>query len=125
MSESPQINWTNSNGRRRAITLGATTTRDYNWKSDGITADDLTTYTAELIVKRSFDDTESAVLTLTDSNGIALGDGSGTANIIFTFSESAVSGISAGRYQYTFNLINGLAVTQRLWEGNVQFTNEA
>ena len=129
MSTPGKIDLVNAAGRRWAISLGATTVNEYFYTSGGTGADpdDLSNDTATFIVKRSTDDTEAAVLTLTESTGIFLGDGQtnpNDPNVVITFDEAAIAAIEANKYQYTFNVTNQSNVTQRFWEGNITFTRE-
>lgn len=92
---------------------GATFNLVLTWRNPDQSPIDVTGYTAKMQVRTS-KSAESAVLTLTDGDGITLGGVDGT--ITLTASATATGDIAEGTYVYDLELDSGSVVT-RLIEG--------
>jgi hypothetical protein len=86
--------------------------------SVGGTALNLTGYTAAMQVRESADDAD-ALISLTNSAGIALGGTAGT--IAITISAATTAGVAAGSYSYDLEINSGGTIT-RLLEGSFNVT---
>ena len=91
---------------------GETFSKTLVWSKDGAPVD-LTNYTAAMQVRSSYT-SSTAVVSLTNSNGITLGTING--QITITISAAATSAIASGNYVYDLELTSGDVVT-RLLEG--------
>ena len=102
------------------IEKGATFTTQLTWfQSDGVTAVNLTGYTARFQIKESLE--SSAAVSLTEASGITLGGALGT--IVITLSATATSALAIDRGVYALEMDSGGTVT-RLLEGQVRFKPE-
>lgn len=100
------------------IPCGATWSRTFTWSIDG-TAVNWTGYTAKLQVKEHLNST--AVVTLTNGNGITLGGSAGTVQIDFTATQTGA--VTAGQYIYDLELTSGSTV-YRVLQGKATFTGQ-
>ena len=98
---------------------GSTFTRTITWSQDGIPVN-VTGYTAAMQVRSSYT-SPTAVVSLTNGDGISLGGTAGTIEI--TISAVDTAGIPAGNYVYDLELTSGGTVT-RLLEGQFIVTPE-
>jgi hypothetical protein len=78
----------------------------------------LTSYTAAMQVRESYDAT-SALISLTNGSGITLGGTAGTIGVVI--SSAASSAVDAGAYSYDLEISSGGVVT-RLLEGSFVVT---
>lgn len=91
---------------------GATFDLSMNWAIGG-TAINLTGYTAAMQVRPTAS-ASSAVISLTNGNGITLGGTAGTIDI--AISAATMGSVAAGQYVYDLELVQGANVS-RLMQG--------
>jgi hypothetical protein len=99
---------------------GATFDRTFTLTVDG-TAQNLTGYTAAMMVRESADASTAVISLSTAGSGIVLGGAAGT--IAVTIGASVTGAVDAGSYSYDLELYSG-AVTTRLLQGSFLVTGE-
>ena len=92
---------------------GATFDYSMTWKVDG-TAVNLTSYTARMQVRETYDSTDY-LYSLTSSSAITLGGTAGTIRIQLSAAETA--GVASGQYAYDLELVSSGSVVTRLVQG--------
>jgi len=96
---------------------GATFDYTLTWQTGG-TPVNLTSYTARMQVRESYD-AGTAILSLTSGTGITLGGTAGTIALnAAATATAALDGTPNKQYIYDLELVNGSGVVTRLVEGN-------
>ncbi len=90
------------------------------YESDGTTPLDLTTYTAELQMRRTVASTLK-ILTLTDADALTL-NADGTIDLLLTDEQTAAIQPTAGVYD--LEVTDGDGATTRVYQGAVTFSDE-
>lgn len=102
---------------------GATMARRFIWKTDTATPTpmDLTSFTARMHIRTSFDAEATATLT-TENGGIVLGGEDGYVDLHMTATQTAE--IPTGSYRYDLELVSPDDFVVRLIEGKIKFRPE-
>ncbi len=105
------------------IEQGTTFTRNVQWKDSSGNPVDLTSYTAAMKIRESYD-SGSALVSLTSGGGdITITAVTGTLTI--TISATATAALDFDRGVYDLELDDGSGVKTRLLEGHVTLAKEA
>ena len=99
---------------------GANFDLNLSWNVAG-TPVDLTSYTARMQVRSTFD-ASSSVLSFTSGSGITLGGTAGT--ILVEASAATTAGVPVGQYVYDLELVSAGSAVTRLVQGNLTLDPE-
>lgn len=106
------------------IDQGETWVRRFTWQDSQGTAFDLSDYSARMMIRRNYADNDKKppLVSLTDLDGITLGDG--TDNIVITMEDSITENIPAATYYYDLELISGSQEVIKFLRGKVFVLSE-
>lgn len=99
------------------IDQGETWTKRITWQDGLSVAYDLSNYTARMQIRKHYADNDKGLplVSLTDTDGITLGDGSD--NIVITIEDTVTENIPAAIYYYDLELISPSQEVTKLLRG--------